>query len=44
MPKHEVLVSPSPVTVLETKSHGIILKEADEPIRMVEEKTIMQKF
>jgi hypothetical protein len=44
VPKHKVLVSPSPVTVLKMKSHGMVLKEADEPIRIIEEKMITQKF
>jgi hypothetical protein len=39
MPRPEV--SPPPVKVLEMKSRGLILKEADEPTRMTEEKTIM---
>jgi hypothetical protein len=42
MPRHEV--SSPPVKVLELKSRGLILKEADEPIRMTEEKTIIQRF
>jgi hypothetical protein len=42
MSRHEV--SPPPVKVLEIKSRGLILKEADEPFRMIEEKTIMQRF
>jgi hypothetical protein len=44
MPKYEVLVSLAPVKVLEMKSHGLILKKADEPIRMIVEETIMQRF
>jgi hypothetical protein len=42
MPSYKVF--PPPFMVLEMKSCRLILKEADEPIRMTEEKTIMQRF
>jgi hypothetical protein len=42
MPRHKVF--PPPFQLLEMKSCGFILKEADEPIRMPEEKTIKQRF